>query len=226
MGNIQISSMVSGIARIVVARRTLLLEEGRDLSETSLSVAHVVSFPDHHPVVPCRCSRFSPGKYWHRHRRPRPVEYSTDPEFHLRRQAKGGNDEGNSKAVNSKKKKPQPVVDESKYEEADAIAPTTAANVAKLEAQTASVLPHPLDDRPLSPVSTASSESEPLSQSTRFFGRSSSLLLPIKHLARNSIYTIPCIQCGLRGRSFGTSPMYSPFSVHVLFFRAMTDPSF
>lgn len=62
-------------------------------------------------------------------------------------------------------------MDESKYEEADAIedvreeedeiVPTTAANVAKLEAQTASSLPHPLDDRPLSPVSTASSASEP-----------------------------------------------------------------
>ena len=62
-------------------------------------------------------------------------------------------------------------MDETKYEEADAVedvreeedevVPTTTANVTKLEAQTASVLPHPLDDRPLSPVSTASSASEP-----------------------------------------------------------------
>jgi len=62
-------------------------------------------------------------------------------------------------------------VDETKYEEVDVaedvreeedeVAPTTTANVAKLEAQTASVFPHPLDDRPLSPVSTASSASEP-----------------------------------------------------------------
>ena len=62
-------------------------------------------------------------------------------------------------------------MDESKYEEADAIedvreeedeiVPTTVANVAKLEAQT-TVPPHLLDDRPLSPVSTASSASEPL----------------------------------------------------------------
>ena len=163
--------MVCGIVRIAAARRILLLEEGRDLSETSPSVVLVVSFPGYYHLV-LRHSRFRPGKYWHRHRRPRPIEYSTDPEFHLRQQAKGGNDEGNSKAANSKKKKAQVIVDESKYEEADAveevreeedeIAPTTVANVAKLEAQTASVLPHPLDDRPLSPVSTASSASEPL----------------------------------------------------------------
>lgn len=122
------------------------------------------------------------GKYWHRHRRPRPVEYSTDPEFHLRQQAKGGNDEGNSKAAAPKKKKPQVVVDESKYEEAevpeevreeDEVVPTTVANVAKLEVQT-SVLPHPLDDRPLSPVSTASSTSEPpLAEQVKVNGGSS-----------------------------------------------------
>jgi hypothetical protein len=75
------------------------------------------------------------------------------------------------------------VVEESKYEEADApedareedeVAPTTIANVAKLEAQTASVLPHPLDDRPLSPVSTASSTSEPpLAEQVKMNGGSS-----------------------------------------------------
>jgi len=163
--------MAFGTVRIAVARRTLLLEDGRDLLETNLSVVLVVSVAGYYPLFLCRYSRFRLGKYWHRHRRPRPVEYSTDPEFHLRQQAKGGNDEGNSKVVSSKKKKSQPVVDEAKYEEADApedprdeedeVAPTTAANVAKLEAQTASVLPHPLDDRPLSPVSSASSASEP-----------------------------------------------------------------
>jgi SWI/SNF-related matrix-associated actin-dependent regulator of chromatin subfamily B protein 1 len=165
--------MVSGTVRIAVAQRILLLEDGRDLSETSLSVVLVVSFAGHYRLVLCRYSQFRLGKYWHRHRRPRPVEYSTDPEFHLRQQSKGGNDEGNSKSAGSKKKKPQPIVDEPKNEEADAvedvreeeeIAPTTAANVAKLEAQTASALPHPLDDRPLSPVSTASSASEPLAE--------------------------------------------------------------
>ena len=50
---------------------------------------------------------------------------------------------------------------EDAWEEEEDVTPTTAANVAKLEAQTASVLPHPLDDRPLSPVSTTSSASEP-----------------------------------------------------------------
>lgn len=111
------------------------------------------------------------------------MEYSTDPKFHLGQQAKGGNDEGNSKAPVSKKKKPPVVVDESKYEEADApedareedeIAPTTVANVAKLEAQTSSDLPHPLGDRPLSPVSTASSTSEPpLAEQVKINGGSS-----------------------------------------------------
>jgi len=163
--------MVFGTVRIAVVQGTLLLEDGRVLSGISLSVVLVVSFAVHHHLVLCLYSDFRLGKYWHRHRRPRPVEYSTDPEFHLRQQAKGGNDEGNSKAAGSKKKKSQVVVDETKYEEADAtedvreeedgVAPTTAANVAKLEAQTASVLPHLLDNRPLSPVSTASSASEP-----------------------------------------------------------------
>lgn len=73
-------------------------------------------------------------------------------------------------------------MDESKYEEVDApeeareedeVAPTTVANVAKLEVQTASVLPHPLDDRPLSPVSTASSISEtPLAEQVKINGGS------------------------------------------------------
>lgn len=123
------------------------------------------------------------GKYWHRHRRPRPVEYSTDPEFHLRQQAKGGNEEGSSKAAVSKKKKAQVVVEELKYEEVEApedvreedeVVPATVANVTKLEAQTDSVLPHPLDDRPLSPVSTASSISEPpLAEQVKINGGSS-----------------------------------------------------
>lgn len=75
------------------------------------------------------------------------------------------------------------MVEESKYEEADVpedvreedeVAPTTVANVAKLEAQTAPVLPHPLDDRPLSPVSTASSTSEPpLAEQVKMNGGSS-----------------------------------------------------
>ena len=160
-----------GIVQIAVAQRTLLLEGERDLLGTSLSAVLVVSLADNYHLVLCCYLQLTTGKYWHRHRRPRPVEYSTDPEFHLRQQAKGGNDEGNSKAVGSKKKKTQVVVDEAKYEEADAVedtreeedevVPTTAANLAKLEAQTASVLPHPLDDRPLSPVSSASSASEP-----------------------------------------------------------------
>lgn len=133
------------------------------------------------PVLLSIYLKFHLGKYWHRHRRPRPVEYSTDPEFHLRQQAKGGNDEGNSKTSVSKKKKSQVVIDETKLEEVDApedvredeVAPTTVANVAKLEAQTASVIPHPLDDRPLSPVSTASSTSEPLAEQVKMNGGSS-----------------------------------------------------
>ena len=52
------------------------------------------------------------------------------------------------------KKKTQAVVDETKYEEADAVedmqeedeVPTTAANVAELEAQMAFVLRHSLDN--------------------------------------------------------------------------------
>lgn len=115
--------MVCGIVRIVVAQKILLLGEGEDLSETSLSVVLVVSCSNHRHITLCRRSQFHLGNYWQRHKRPRPVEYSTDPEFHL--------------------------------------TPITTANIAKLEAQTASVLPRPLDDdRPWSFVSTASSPSE------------------------------------------------------------------
>lgn len=82
----------------------------------------------------------------------------------------------------SKKKKSQAVVDEIKHEEVevpedvreeDEVSPTTRDNVAKLEAQT-TALSHPLDDQPLSPVSTASSTSEaPLAEQVKINGGSS-----------------------------------------------------
>ena len=55
MDNIRISSMAFGTVRIAVARRTLLLEDGRDLLETNLSV---VSVAGHYPLVLRRYSRF------------------------------------------------------------------------------------------------------------------------------------------------------------------------
>src|SRR6266576_6684182 len=40
-----------------------------------------------------RLTKVASGKYWHRHRRPRPVEYTPDPDFHsgLRREAELSN---------------------------------------------------------------------------------------------------------------------------------------
>ena len=53
----------------------------------------------------------------------------------------------------------------------EGVAPTTTVNIAKLKAQTASVLPHPLDNQPLSPILAASSVSEaPLVEQVKMNG--------------------------------------------------------
>lgn len=86
------------------------------------------------------------GKYWHRHRRPRPVSYSTDPEFHtaLKRESEI------AKTIAKKKGGAAALRAQS------ATVPTTPELPS--EPQT----PHVRDDdRAVSPVSTVSSGSEP-----------------------------------------------------------------
>lgn len=102
------------------------------------------------------------GKFWHRHRRPRPVEYNSDAEYHrnLIREAEQAR-------VAAKRKRPQPsAVDEQPTQ--------TPAEDGDVEPETPTrpktevwveVPPNPQSsshdtDRPMSPVSSASSASE------------------------------------------------------------------
>ncbi|KAG6879582.1 hypothetical protein C0992_001027 [Termitomyces sp. T32_za158] len=101
------------------------------------------------------------GKYWHRHRRPRPVEYNPDPEYHsgLKRELE------QTKAVASAKKKggggaggartqtrPQTPAESE---------PQTPARSHAGEADAGAGAGGFEDERAVSPVSTASSASEP-----------------------------------------------------------------
>ena len=75
--------MVFGTVRIVDALTVLPLDVGKDHWVTSHNVVLVVSL---HELVPkfgySPINFFLLGKFWHRHRRPRPVEYHTDAEYH------------------------------------------------------------------------------------------------------------------------------------------------
>lgn len=109
------------------------------------------------------------GKYWHRHRRPRPVEYTSDPDFHngLRREVEL------SKSVS--KKKGRGLLSTAAAEASEPQTPSRSNCDAENASRPQSPLPSiPLDDdRAISPVSTASSSSEPpLSQKVKVNGSS------------------------------------------------------
>lgn len=111
------------------------------------------------------------GKFWHRHRRPRPVEYNTDPEFHttVKRESEMAKTMAKKKGSAAQRAQSTTV-------------PTTPAD-GPSEPQTPS---RPKDDAPpkqspkppildderaVSPVSTASSGSEPpLAQKVKLNG--------------------------------------------------------
>ncbi|KAF9473240.1 SNF5-domain-containing protein [Pholiota conissans] len=104
------------------------------------------------------------GKFWHRHRRPRPVEYNSDPDFHSGIKQK---EHDASKAAASKKRGA-----------ASALRATLAADASEPQTPTRSngdldrrsASPHD-DDRGVSPISTASSASEaPLAQRVKLNG--------------------------------------------------------
>ncbi|KAG9313820.1 hypothetical protein JVU11DRAFT_6183 [Chiua virens] len=99
------------------------------------------------------------GKFWHRHRRPRPVQYNPDPEYHLnlrneesgktttKKRGRGANSVTADGAETPSRQKSELCVE----------VPTRPPNSA--------TIPPSEDDRPVSPVSTASSVSEaPLAQ--------------------------------------------------------------
>lgn len=107
--------------------------------------------------VSCFCADIPAGKYWHRHRRPRPVEYNADAEYHLNLQR-----EAEQARVAAKRRRPPPSqVDEQKAAPEDGDAePETP--VIEVPADPPSALP---PTRAMSPMSTASSASEsPLAQ--------------------------------------------------------------
>lgn len=100
-------------------------------------------------------SNFYPGKFWHRHRRLRPVEYNPDPEYHLSLR-----NEAEQTKTSSKKrgKGPNSAVGTEtpsrQKSEAEVPQPTVLPTVAQSE-----------DDRPASPASSVSSGDEaPLAQ--------------------------------------------------------------
>ncbi|KAF9011896.1 hypothetical protein BDQ17DRAFT_1321887 [Cyathus striatus] len=113
------------------------------------------------------------GKFWHRHRRPRPIEYNSDPDFHsnLRRaeeaaKAPGAKKKGAAAALRAQSAATAtPVPDISEPQ-------TPARSNGDAEAPSRqSPAPEKDDDRAMSPMSTASSASEaPLAQKVKMNG--------------------------------------------------------
>lgn len=95
------------------------------------------------------------GKYWHRHRRPRPVVYNSDPEFHLNLKR----EEEQSKINSNRKKRPHAANTEAPTSKAPTVEPETPAKP-KSEAWTDAPKASPKEERATSPISTASSTSE------------------------------------------------------------------
>ncbi|KAF9444193.1 SNF5-domain-containing protein [Macrolepiota fuliginosa MF-IS2] len=108
------------------------------------------------------------GKFWHRHRRPRPVEYNADAEYHMRKdgdsRSTGKKNRGNALRAQSAAATATPL---------DISEPPTPAKNGDIDAVSRRS-PSPLkdeDDRAISPVSTASSASEPpLAQKVKLNG--------------------------------------------------------
>ncbi|PPQ68608.1 hypothetical protein CVT24_005426 [Panaeolus cyanescens] len=112
------------------------------------------------------------GKFWHRHRRPRPVEYNSDPAYHKGLKQK----EIEAKTPLSKKKSAAAAL----RAQSNAISTPAAdsepqtpvrSNGGDIESSRKSPTPAGDDDRAISPVSTSSSASEaPLAQKVKVNG--------------------------------------------------------
>ncbi|KAF8653658.1 hypothetical protein AX16_003809 [Volvariella volvacea WC 439] len=117
------------------------------------------------------------GKFWHRHRRPRPVEYNSDPEYHSGLARK----EAELAAKANVKKKGSALRNSTVAATPDVSEPQTPSrsNAGDAATEARQSPPPPLapedDDRPMSPVSTTSSASEsPLAQRVKVNGHSNS----------------------------------------------------
>ena len=101
------------------------------------------------------------GKFWHRHRRPRPVQYNSDPQFHLNLR--------NEELGKTSTKKRGRAANSVAADGAETETPSRQKSELWVEVPTrppnSATIPPSEDDRPVSPVSTASSVSEaPLAQ--------------------------------------------------------------
>jgi SWI/SNF-related matrix-associated actin-dependent regulator of chromatin subfamily B protein 1 len=97
------------------------------------------------------------GKFWHRHRRPRPVEYTCDADYHLsKREAESG------KPISNRKKGGAAVL---RAQNSNAATPGEASPHPRGEGSSenskAVVTSHLEDERAASPASSTSSDSEP-----------------------------------------------------------------
>lgn len=173
MDSIRILSMAFGIALIVDVQRVLRWEEGKGRWVTNRSVGRVVCLLFFSIIL--QCAHCSLGKFWHRHRRPRPVEYNPDPNFHSGLKQK----EIDTLKTPSTKKRGAAVL---RAQNASAIStsvatPSSIAGADVSEPQTPAGKSNgdskdkEDDDRPISPVSTASSASEaPLAHKVKVNG--------------------------------------------------------
>jgi len=112
------------------------------------------------------------GKFWHRHRRPRPVEYNTDPDFHsgAKREAEIAKSMAKKKGgAAALRAQSSTVPNSADVSESQTPAPIPEADAAN--PQSSPVKNAPEDDRATSPVSTASSTSEsPLAHRVKLNG--------------------------------------------------------
>ncbi|KAH9942038.1 hypothetical protein B0H21DRAFT_824192 [Amylocystis lapponica] len=108
------------------------------------------------------------GKFWHRHRRPRPVVYNSDAQFHMDQRK-----EAEQSKVSAKRKRPQAAVAEGSTSKAATGDGDADAEIGRAKSEVWVEVPPPPPpsaqpedaDRAVSPVSTASSASEsPLAQ--------------------------------------------------------------
>ncbi|KAF8639180.1 hypothetical protein AX17_001667 [Amanita inopinata Kibby_2008] len=116
------------------------------------------------------------GKYWHRHRRPRPVEYTSDPDFHsgLRREAELVKSASKKKGAAAALRAQSMALSMTPADASEPQTPSRLNGDVEMSSRRQSPLP-PVprleDDRAISPVSTVSSASEPpLSQKVKING--------------------------------------------------------
>lgn len=123
------------------------------------------------------------GKYWHRHRKPRPVEYTTDPDYHLNLQRE--NDTGKSGSRNKKAKAPVNTATEAPSEPQTPQVTVTELPASPVAAPAAATI-----DRPGSAVSSVSSTSEPQPPPPlQANGSGDSLAPPVPNHAQHSVVT-------------------------------------